>query len=338
MKGVRRNPDARFFGDCMRVTLTKDLFRLILIFILGTVLFIFGSTVRYRYSHALDLNRMTAADVRTDAIVTGELKEFVKQGSQVTSAEWMLGLRDYEIYIVPLSDGTYLRVAVYEESKKYKITNSYVNAAHPVTVTGKLKAMKFDNIWAENAGISADQIKANIVLVEKDFTEELRFGYYGLAIMIVSGILLATGLYKRYIQMNDEEIYKAEVAPSRMDPELELISDEKTYGILEQRLKDKHRSYWIFLVIFVLTLLAVIAPYAFEHSKFLWFIVMTISLISCIRSWLHFDNKVSRKISKMFGIDSVANRMQNVRANMERLRFELAKEEGAKEDIADETE
>lgn len=169
--------------------------------LISLIMVISGAVSMWKYSHRIDICRLTANDIKLGNYAEGEITEYIGytygRKFRGINATWIETDGEYDVYTIPMSDGKYVQIRVVDSDIKRRLEKYSMGKGEGVHFLGRVR--KIDNSGMKSFIDKVDGVRVEDVVqgyaidpVDPDAKAKLFWG--GLAFLVISVFLFLNSL------------------------------------------------------------------------------------------------------------------------------------------------
>lgn len=323
----------------IQVKVSKKNILMILCLLVGMVCTLYGVKALYQYTHAYSLENLTAGSCKEGIYVSGDvdhcLYKTIENGRMQNSWGGIIyhGLDDalnrrieYTGYTIPLYDGTYLEIAVYDEAVINKLDAYRDGSGEKVHLEGIIRYSPIAYRWYEGmeALESVDLIVPHCLLKQTDMRARINCLYAGLLFLLIFFAQFRfEGGKNSFVEKSEyERGQKKDIAARSYDRDWEIAMEKRHIEHLENSM-CKLRERCIVRIPVLLTGLYFFFFTGLGVGQLIGFLLIVDALKYMVRYIGNQERPFCINIAQMFNIKSIPNEIQECKKRIIKLQHSM---------------
>lgn len=315
----------------MRIYISKRSIFWFICMVTGVVFLIRGLVEYEKYRDGIEFTQLDTADYKCGTYIRDEITEFLK--ADVVGVGYTgqyEELNSYDVYLVPVKNGDYVRVMIMYQETKELLEKAAKYDIEPIPFTGTIIAEEDLRVsyYSRSGGyFDTSRVVSELLVKQKPSGSITNLLFFGVDLIIIGLMMSLTGFSgDSYIVDEREEKEKQKRKPIKSyNVENDILCEQKKLAMLEQQklfLQKNFRTSLIFLAGALFFLL--IIP---KEAKLLGVIPIAFAAKGCFEYWLHQPNATSVILAGIFGVTPIHKRITECQEMIERLEKSMVKDE-----------
>lgn len=296
------------------------------------VVFLFRGLVEYeKYRDGIEFIQLDTADYECGTYIRDEITDFLKAdvvGVGYTGQYEELDF--YDVYLVPVKNGDYVRVMIMYQETKELLEKAAKYDIEPIPFMGTIiaeKDLRVSSYSRSGGDFDTSRVVSELLVKQKPSGSITNLLFLGVDLIIIGLMMSLTGFSEgSYIVDEREKKEKQKRKPIKSyNVENDILCEQKKLAMLEQQklfLQKNFRTSLIFLAGALVFLL--IIP---KEAKLLGVIPIAFAAKGCIEYWLHQPNTTSAILAGIFGVTPIHKRITECQEMIEKLEKSMVKDE-----------
>lgn len=300
------------------------------------ILFLIRGLVEYeKYRDGIEFAQLDTSDYKCGTYIRDDITDFMKGQVVGQGYTGQYGELDfYDVYLVPVKNGDYVRVMIKYQETKELLEKAVKYDAEPIPFSGTIIAEKDLRVssYSQNGGFDTSRVVFELLVKQKTSGSINNTLFFGLDLIMIGLMMSLTGLSgDSYIVDEQEERAKKKRKPVKSyNVENDILCERKKLAMLEQqkvRLQKNYKTSLTFMIVSFVVLL--IMP---EDAKVLGILPFAFAAKGCLEYWLHQPNTTSAILAGIFGVTPLHRKITECEEMLEKLE-RLERSNGREEPI-----
>lgn len=315
----------------MRIFISKRSIIWLICMVTGVVFLLRGLVEYEKYRDGIGFAQLDTSDYKRGTYIRDEITDFLKAdvvGVGYTGQYEELDF--YDVYLVPVKNGDYVRVMIRYQETKELLENAARYDTEPIPFAGTIIAeedLRVSSYSHSGGDFDTGHVVFELLVKQKASGSITNRIFFGVDLIIIGLMMSLTGFSgDSYIVDEREEKARQRRKPIKSyNVENDILIEQKKLAMLEQQklsLQKEFRTSRALLIGGFLLLL--IVP---MEIKLFVFLPIPFAAKGCFEYWLHQPNATSAILAGIFGVTPIHRRISECQENVERLMRNKVKEE-----------